>query len=276
MSRSKLLTFVAALTIAGAPCPEVQAQTARRVVTGTVLNGNDEPVSQVSVVVGGGPTVTSDDSGRFRLEISHRSKLTIDLRRVGYMPSRLALDPGGDTAVVMLLLASPQQLPSVGVRETIVRSPQLAGFEERMLARKRAAGAGYFMSVDDIAARRAERTTQLVENTPSMSVRRQGSEGYAIFGRNTNGGDCLATVWLDGVRIGGDAKPMIDRRTRRVVSGPALSEIDAYVNPSDLAGVEIYPRGMMAPSQFVPTGDPNATRCAIVALWTKHGNSRRN
>jgi hypothetical protein len=246
-----------------------QAQNARRLVNGRVLNGNDEPVAQVTIVAGS-LTATSDDSGRFRLEISHRSRIVLDLRRLGFMPSRLAIDAGGDTTVAVLLLASPQRLPGVGVTETPAKSPTLTGFEQRMAARKRAAGTGHFLTLADIEARNAQRTTQLVENTPSMRVTRKGNDGYAIYGRDNNGSDCLATIWLDGVRIAGEARPMIDRRTRRVVPGPALTELDSYVNPSDLAGVEIYPRGLMAPSQLVPLGDDNAARCAIVAFWTKH------
>ena len=40
---------------------------------------------------------------------------------------------------------------------------------------------------------------------------------------------------------------------------------------AEAAGVEIYPRGIMAPPQFLPPGDPNASRCAVVVFWTKHG-----
>jgi hypothetical protein len=111
-----------------------------------------------------------------------------------------------------------------------------------------------------------------VESTPSISVKRARSgDNYAIYGRAASGGECLATVWLDGIQVAGAAQPVVDRRTRRVVMGPSLAELDAYVIPTDLAGVEIYPRGIMAPAQFVPPGDPQAARCAIVAFWTKHG-----
>jgi hypothetical protein len=55
-----------------------------------------------------------------------------------------------------------------------------------------------------------------------------------------------------------------------VVPSQELSEVDAYLLPGEIAGVEVYARGIMAPPQFLPPGDPNATRCAIVAFWTKH------
>jgi hypothetical protein len=243
-----------------------------RVVRGTVFDSRDQPIALVNVTVTGGPSVVSDDSGRFRLEISHRNRVTFDLRRLGYTPSRYALDAGGDTAVTVLLLPTAQQLAGVDVKETRKQALALAAFEDRMRARQRQAGTGYFITTKDVEAMNVTRATQVVQNVPTISVRRTELDKYAIYGRAVgSGGDCLATVWLDGVQIGGGAKAMIDRRTRRVVAGPELTEVDPYVNPNEIAGVEIYPRGITAPPQFIPPGDPNATRCAVVAFWTKHG-----
>src|SRR5262245_52581731 len=115
------------------------------------------------------------------------------------------------------------------------------------------------------------RTTQVVENMPSITVRRYSGDKYAIYGRSVNGSDCLATVWVDGIRIAGGAEQVVDRRTRRVVMGPELPEVDLHVTPNELAGVEVYARGILAPAQFIPSSDPNAARCAIIVLWTKHG-----
>lgn len=243
-----------------------------RVIRGTVFDSRDIPVPLVNVSVTGGPSAISDDSGRFRLEISHRNRVVFDLKRLGYTPSRFSLDAGGDTAVTVLLLPTAQQLAGVDVKERSKKPPTIEGFEERMRARQRAAGTGYFLTPKDIEAMNVTRVTQVVQNVPTISVRRTDLDKYAIYGRAVgSGGDCLATVWVDGVQIAGAAKPMIDRRTRRVVAGPELNEIDSYLYPNEIAGVEVYPRGIMAPPQFIPPGDPNASHCAVIAYWTKHG-----
>jgi hypothetical protein len=169
-----------------------------------------------------------------------------------------------------LLLPSTQRLTGVEVTGPAGKPPALAGFEERMLARQRAAGAGYFLTAKDIESRPATRTTQVIENVPSILVRRVNFDKYAIFGKGVGGAECPATLWLDGIRVGGGSQPMKDRRGRVVEKGES-TEIDQFVNPNELAGVEIYGRGMLAPPQFVPPGDPNAARCAIVVFWTKHG-----
>jgi hypothetical protein len=252
--------------------PAAASQTRQRVIHGMVFDTRDQPIALVNVSGASGVSAISDDSGRFRLEISHRDRVVFDFRRLGYTPSRFALAPGGDTTISVLLLPTAQQLSRVDIKETAPKPNSLAGFEERMLARKRAAGAGYFLTAKDIEAMSAMRTTQVVENIPTISVRRTQLDKYAIYGRAVGtGGDCLATIWLDGIQVAGASQPVVDRRTRRVVASAELTELDPYVNPSELAGVEIYPRGMMAPPQFLPPGDPNAARCAVVAFWTKHG-----
>ena len=252
-------------------CAGTAASQPLRVIRGTVFDTRDIPVPLVNVTVAGGPKAVSDDSGHFRLEISHRDRIVFDLKRLGYMASRFSLDAGGDTAVTVLLLPTAQQLSGVDVKETSKSAPTIAGFEERMRARQRAAGAGYFVTAAEIEAKSPTRATQAVENVPGVTVRRTSLDKYAIYGRAVGtGGDCLATVWLDGVQIAGASQPVYERISRRVVASQELTEVDAYLLPGEIAGVEVYARGIMAPPQFLPPGDPNATRCAIVAFWTKH------
>ena len=272
MARSRLITASLWLALALVARTSAPGQAARRVVQGIVLDTRDQPVAFVNVSVAGGTAAVSDDSGKFRLEITHHDRIVFDLKRLGYTPSRFALAAGGDTIISVLLLPTAQRLSGVDVNDAATKPITLAGFEQRMIARQRAAGTGYFLTAKDIEAKSALRATQVVENVPTISVRRTSLNSYAIYGRAVGtGGDCLATIWLDGVQVAGGSQPVVDRRTRRVVAGAELTELDPYVNPSELAGVEIYPRGMMAPPQFLPPGDPNASRCAVVAFWTKHG-----
>ena len=271
MSRAGHLSWRSTCTIA-ALCAVAAAGPAhaQRVIRGTVVDGRERPVASVAIAAVGGASAVTDDSGRFRLDISHRNRLVFDVRRVGFMPSRIALEPGGDTSFSVLLLPSTQRLEGVEVTSIGGKAPTLAGFEERMAARQRAAGSGYFITAKDIESRPATRTSQVVENVPSIRVRRTSGDRYGIFGRGVGGGECPATLWLDGVRIGGGSQAMRDRRGRLVTPGET-TEIDEYVDPAEIAGVEVYSRGMLAPPQFVPPGDRTAASCAIVVFWTKHG-----
>jgi len=246
---SLLATCVAMTTTTG--------QANRRVVRGVVLDAQDQPVAAATISLTGGAKVASDDSGRFQLEIAKRDRVVFEVRRLGYMPSRFDLAAGGDTTVSVLLLPAAQQLSAVDINASVLKPAGLAGFEERMRARQRAAGTGHFLTTKDIEEKSPTRTTQVVETVPSISVRRVSGDRYAIYGRSVTGGECLATVWIDGVRVAGAAEPVADRRTRRIVLGQELPDVDLYVSPNELAGVEVYARGMLAPPQFIPAGDPN-------------------
>lgn len=254
-----------------------QRGTAARVIDGTTVDTRDRPIPFVNLAVIGGPAVVSDDSGHFRLVVAHKDRVVFEVKRVGYMPTRIALVDGGDTTLSVLLLPATQEMPGVEVTDTRLRPPGLAGFEQRMIERKRGTGAGQFFTAKDIEAMQPTRPTQIVENTPSMVVRRTGGDRFAIFGKLTNGGECAATVYLDGVRVGGAGDVLMgrDRRGRSVVIRGADSDvgaqIDQYVTPPELAGVEVYARGLFAPTQFQPN-DANARKCAVVVYWTKHAS----
>lgn len=253
---------------------DIGAQQAARIIEGRIVDVREQPVPLASITVVGGPSVVSDDSGRFRLAVAHKDRIAFDVKRIGYMPSRIALVDGGDTTLSVLLLPATQELPGVEVRDAAGRPPGLAGFEQRMKERQRGAGTGHFLTAKDIEAMQPLRVTQVVENVPSMAVRRVGGDRFAIYGRLSSGGECAATVYLDGVRIAGvgDVLTGKDRRGRPVVmrgdDGGGIS-IDQFVTPTELAGVEVYARGMLAPVRLQPN-DPNAMKCAIVAFWTKH------
>jgi hypothetical protein len=253
---------------------DTDAQQAARIIDGRVVDVRDRPVPLVTITVVGGPSAVSDDSGHFRLAVAHKDRVVFDAKRIGYMPSRIALVDGGDTTLSVLLLPATRELPGVEVTDTRSGPPGLAGFEQRMKERQRGAGTGHFFTAKDIEAMQPLRVTQVVENVPSMVVRRTGGDRFAIYAKATSGGECAATVYLDGVHIAGagDALMGRDRRGRPVVlrgdDGGGIS-IDQFVTPTELAGVEVYARAMLAPVRLQPN-DPNAMKCAIVAFWTKH------
>jgi hypothetical protein len=248
-----------------------------RWIRGVVLDNRDQPIVAAVVIAAGGAGAITDDSGRFRVEIPHRDRITFDVRRVGFMPSRMTLLAGGDTAIAVLLLPSVQQVTGVSVTAPAMRPAALDGFERRMGERRRGAGTGHFITAADIEKMGVYRTTQALQNLPSITVRRVTLDGrYLIFGRTGVGGECPATVFLDGIRLGGTDGP-IQRRSvrstnRDVASRDGGTAIDEYTTPQEIAGIEVYPRALLAPPQFQPpVADSRAAHCAIVVVWTKHG-----
>ena len=184
MSLARCLSWRCSWTIA-AVCAAASAAPgyAQRVISGIVVDMRERPVAFVAVAAVGGASAVTDDN-----------RLVFDVRRIGFMPSRISLEPGGDTSFSILLLPSTQRLEGVEVTSIAGKPPALAGFEERMAARKRAAGAGLFITAQDIESRPATRTSQVVENLPSIYVRRIGGDRYAIYGRGVGGVEALAST----------------------------------------------------------------------------------
>jgi hypothetical protein len=289
LRRARASSLIAAVVLALAPLGDrltphprvLHAQAVQRVILGTVVDVRDRPVPFAAIAMTGArgerapaaARTTADDSGRFRLVVPHRDRVVFDARRVGYTPSRIALVPGGDTTIIVLLLPAATNLPRVEVRDAAPEPAGLAGFEQRMEDRRRGAGAGWFITAKDIEAAKPLRATQVVDGVPSIYVRRTTGENFAIYGRSGLGAECPATVYLDGIVVGGitDMRLRRDRRGRVIiVKAGEGAPIDILVVPSDIAGVEAYQRGIFAPPKLQPN-DPDGMRCAIVAYWTKHG-----
>ena len=136
-----------------------------------------------------------------------------------------------------------------------------------MLERKHGDATGHFITAKEIEAMAATRVSQVVETSPSIVIRRVGNaDKFAINGKTVGGAECTATVYLDGIRLNSGGS---DRRGRYSAQREVIS-IDDYVTPNEIAGVEVYSRGALAPVQFQPASDASALLCAIVVFWTKH------
>ena len=154
------LLAVPATAVAQASAP------GRLVVRGTVRDAQtDSAISRATIEASfeGAPTTqrvtaTSDDSGRFVLQLDQRGTLVLSVRRLGYQAQRQTVAIAGDTtdAVVRLVRAS-QTLPTVTVTENAVelfvdsvrtefrRFDHLRFFDADALARSRQTLTGAFL-----------------------------------------------------------------------------------------------------------------------------------
>jgi len=120
--------------------------------------------------------------------------------------------------------------------------------------RKRGAASGYFLSPDQIEARKAIQFTDLLTTTPGIRV--QGSMGRQMITATRNVGrtGCV-TIYVDG------------SRWQQLEAG----DLDAFVRPQEVAAIEVYPGGGVMPVEFQTAG----ADCAAVVVWTKLNVNRR-
>ncbi|HVX38846.1 MAG TPA: carboxypeptidase regulatory-like domain-containing protein [Gemmatimonadaceae bacterium] len=232
--------------------PIGRAQT--RTIIGTVRDSTGNAVGSASVHLIAGPTVITDNSGRFRLVTPGDEPLTLEVQRIGYTAALVQVAGGMDTTIALRLDKVPVQLERV-VTQAQPSTAGLSGFDTRLAERARGTNSGFFITPAEIEQRRPWRASQLFEGLPGVTLIQKNSSAtrFAIttasrtFGSNV----CVITIYVDGVRV--------------LPEGDGTIDIDALVNPTEIAGIEYYPSGNRAPPAYQPL---NGT-CGVALVWTK-------
>lgn len=231
----------------------------RRTVSGTVTDSGGRPVQYAMIDGGGNARALTNLSGEFRLLLPPKNKVEVNVRRIGYLPGKVIIEPGGDTTVTVTIgqLGILMETQVIRAREQTAKL-SVTGFYDRMNQSVNGALVGEFILPEEIEMRKPNRATQLFEGRRGIQVRRFGNcYDVTTCYRITGSGGCAATVYLDGRRLN-----RLDQGAASINSAPS---IDDLLNPSAVSAIEIYPRGGSAPPQFQSL----AGTCAIVAIWTR-------
>jgi hypothetical protein len=239
-----------------------------------VTSTENEPLAYANIQVNGGRRYVADDSGRLTLPFRIAQSVSILARRIGYQPTEVRLTSMPDTAVRIRMnpVARTLEVQVVTVRSPFVRL-DLNGFYARMAEVERSARVGYFVTPEDLAMRNPQNVTDAVEQFPSIRLRPINDENYCgkvpepgqLCGhpntrriRIEDDSGCPLTVYLDGIRI----QPSI------VGLKPVDEQVNTLIQPQAVAGIELYPRGVGAPSQYPAYGQANC-RTGVVLIWSK-------
>ena len=247
---------------------------------GRVVDSDGAPVAMAQLTAKGHPNATTNDSGAFVMPIRSRGKVTLQAQRLGYLPAKLNLDIRADTTIEIFLLPRAQNLPTQTVLARAQSHLDRIGFYDRLRDAEKGALYGYFIPPESLAVRNNERLSDVVNRVPGLRLRDTGT-GRGVLVTGSDG--CLMTMYLDGSRFDmssgrtmlegtgvGAAQVGMSTRGPGGMSGggtvPAVS-VDEIIHPGQLAGIEIYPRGVNAPVQFQSFNGS----CGIIALWTRTG-----
>jgi hypothetical protein len=258
MSRSLRLSFglscLAMFTFTGT---SVAQET--RTVSGTVSDSSGRPIPYVNIDGGPKYRTLANASGEFTLSVPPKEGVDVLIRRIGYQPAKIRIEPGSDTTINVSMQQLAVLLTTQMVRaQQLVRTLETRGFYSRMLDQTRGALVGEFITPEEIEMRNAQRVTQLMDQRRGITVRRTGScqviaTCYRVYGQ----GGCAATVYLDGQRLNRLATAAADPS-----SAPAIDEL---IPVTGVSGIEVYPRGSSAPPKYQSL----AGTCAVIVIWTK-------
>lgn len=230
----------------GGSGPDEEARRFAALVGQVVDATTGRPVDGAVVsMVGSGFGALTDSTGAFRIPRTHAGADTIEVRYIGFEPSRTAIELAPEQTSRVTLLLSPTVVRvaelTVEVRRSR-RSAKLAGFIER-----RERGFGVFFTPRDIRTRNPRLPSDLLRGIPGVTVGpiRHGKAPVHI-GRGSRLG-CPPAIYLDGV----------------YQAGMDLDDIP----PEDLGAVELYRGATDTPPQFMRTG----STCGAIVIWTPDG-----
>jgi hypothetical protein len=229
-------------------------------IVGRLLDAqNDRPImlGYVTLLTEGGDRVTwvlADEEGYFRLTAPEPGSYMIYGESLGYrssvegpfllgedqnIPAEFRLDP-------MPIVLDSLRVVAESKRPSLV----LTGFYER-----EEQGLGHFVGPDEILEKfEARYITDFLWGVPGVRLMPRNNlagTGYVPMMRSaaTLRGYCLPEVYLDGI------------------PQPEASELDDFLTPWNIEGIEVYRGASEVPPRFTSAG----SSCGAILLWSRKG-----
>lgn len=231
-------------------------------LSGTVIRAaNGVPLIGAIVRIKDGPQTRTNELGEWTIPNAPLGTRMLEIRALGYYPDSRHVNVVGTPEPMEIGMATVQEvLDTVMIRARRIYTRGDNGFKDR-----RHTGVGRYMTEEDIARRPATFTSDLFRTMSGLRL------GYAsdtiatdmvlavnpddmapidrrILMRGISGDWCAPSVFLDGTRM----------------SQLGAGDIDAWVRPKDVAGIEVYSEATVPP-EFT---DPRSG-CGSIVIWRK-------
>lgn len=211
-------------------------------VDGTVIAAaRGTPLAGAQVKITGGPETRANDRGEWTLIDVPSGTQALEVRALGYYPERRPVHVVEGAPPVHVALSTLDAVLDT-VRVTATRGDRYqSGFAER-----RRMGIGTYLDAEDIARRAPTVASDILRSVAGIRM-----EIGTIMMRSSALGDCSPVLYINGRYV--------------PAMGPVLEieDIDAWVRPHELAGVEVYFDAV--PPQFQQTH----SGCGSIVIWTK-------
>lgn len=224
--------------------PTAQAQ--RATVIGSVTDSSGAPIfgAEVAIVATDARALT-DERGEFRLARFADAAITLKVRRLGFVPVSLELQPRTESQpdhMTVRLARTATVLPPVPIRgERVDYTGRLAGYYQRLQSHS----GGYFITREEIDRENPSRLSQLLTHVPAITARGNRT-GRGVRMRQRN---CSPLVWIDGMSM-----------------GAGEVDLDAF-SPNTIQGIELYLGSTTAPLRY--QADRDQSSCGTILLWSR-------
>lgn len=211
-----------------------------RLVGTVVAVAGGGPLAGAQVSIADGPGTRTNELGEWTILNAPLGTRMLEVLAVGYYPERHQVDVVTDAKPVRIAMSTLKAVLDT-IRITARRlsgAPDGGGFQ-----RRRRMGIGRFMTPEDVARFRAIVTSDLFRRMPGIQL----EKGH-ISMRGAFEPWCSPAIFIDGHYL------------RNVTA----EDIDDWVYPHEIAGVEIYSEST-APPQF----QVGLSGCGSIVIWTK-------
>jgi len=227
----------------GAPATTVLRGTARLV--GIVRRPDGHPMSGARVTLwGSGLSATTGSDGRFALSGLPAGTFSAQARAIGYTPATTSVDLASNQTASTSITLTEQSTTLAPV--TVYGKPNASLREFNDFLQRKRMGFGHFLMPADLQNHLA--VTDAFRMVPGLRVVPTGT-GEAVYGR----GGCTPVVYLDDMKLPDDQS----------ISGSQPPDIDSYIQPTQIMGIEVYTGLGEAPANY----DSNS--CGVILIWSK-------
>jgi hypothetical protein len=218
----------------------------RGTISGTLTDPAGDPFGNARILMDEAPEVRSGMDGRFTIPDVPSGTRQLEVRGVGMMPLVTTVDVvDRETAVLALNLTRLTTLAATRVTAATATRRFAADFDAR-----RKSGTAYTM--DSSTIKKYDRFASVFYEIPSLRAQERGSE-FSLSLPDGKGGRCAPEVRIDGAEA-------------------AFGHL-ADLFTHEVAALEVYPRGMGIPMEFLRPGIQPV--CGMVLVWTKYGFRNR-
>lgn len=217
-------------------------------LNGTVVAAaGGRPLVGARVSIAEGPQTQANERGEWVLDGAPEGTRMLEVRAVGYYPDHRPVQVVAGAMPVRVALSTLKAvLDTVRVTARGLRFDRdRNGFKERSRS-----GAGHYLSAERIARRDPVVTSDLFRLVPGLRLDFDGTGVEKELSMNGPFGRCRPVIFIDGMAL----------------DSIAVDDIDSWVNPRDLAGIEVYSE-TTAPAQFKRYTEMST--CGSVVIWRK-------